>query len=242
MPEKTRLQKYLAQCGVASRRASEAIIASGRVTVNGEVVTQMGTSIDPTTDQVTVDGQPVVTRDTAHHTYLLNKPSGYICSCDDRDGKTVIELMQHLDERLLPVGRLDRFSEGLLLVTTDGALINQLTHPRYEHEKIYEVTISGRPTHDQLEQLNRPMTLDGYKIRPCQVTVCADSVHATILEFHLREGRNRQIRKMCDAVGLRVVRLLRVQFAGLLLGELRSGDWRELGPLELAKLTRGSQA
>jgi 23S rRNA pseudouridine2605 synthase len=242
MPEKTRLQKYLAQCGVASRRASEAIIAAGRVAINDEVVTQMGTTVDSATDRVTVDGKPVTMREQGHHTYMLNKPTGYICSCDNRDGKTVIELMQSVDDHLLPVGRLDRFSEGLLLVTTDGALVNQLTHPRYEHEKIYEVTISGRAESAQLEQLNGPMMLDGYTIRPCKVTVSADSVHATILEFRLREGRNRQIRKMCDEVGLRVVRLLRVEFAGLTLGPLRSGEWRELSSRELTALTRESRA
>jgi 23S rRNA pseudouridine2605 synthase len=241
MSDTLRLQKFLAQCGVASRRASEGIISAGRVTVNGVVVTEMGTAINPDTDSITVDGEPVSARSEAHHTYMLHKPAGYICSRDPRDGKTVIELMQSVDDHLLPVGRLDRFSEGLLLLTTDGALVNLLTHPRYDHEKVYQVTISGRIDERELQQLNEPMELDGYEIRPCKVTVHADSVHASILEFRLREGRNRQIRKMCDEVGLRVLRLLRIEFSGLKLGELESGKWRELNRGELARLTRGQQ-
>ena len=231
-----RLQKFLAHAGVASRRAAEKIITGGRVCLNGETVTHPGTPVVPEQDTVTLDGQPIVPEQKSL-TLLLYKPRGYISSTSSVQGKSVLELLPEGMPRLYPVGRLDKNSEGLLLLTNDGNLANRLTHPRYEHRKIYEVTVSGHLSDAVIRKLNRPMVIDGYRIRPAKVKLLrALDNGRTVLGFELREGRNRQIRKMCEALNLRVNRLIRTKIGNLKVGNLRPGEWRELSHAELTQL------
>jgi len=234
-----RLQKYLAHAGIASRRASEAIIRDGRVSVNGALVDDPAHAIAEGVDVVTVDGQ-VAETPTTLKTILLYKPRGYICSASPAQGKSVLELVRGIDVRLFPVGRLDKDSEGLLLLTNDGALANRLTHPRYPQYKRYEVTVSGVVNEAAIKTLNSPMIIDDYAIKPVRVTQhrTRQVSGKTVLIFELKEGRNRQIRKMCETVGLRIHRLIRKELKSLTLGDLHAGQWRELTEDELAGLQR----
>lgn len=228
-----RLQKFFSDCGVLSRRAAEAEIAAGRVKINGTVA-QIGDCIDPATDVVEYRGRRIQPRsDTARHYIMLNKPRGFVTTAKDEKGrKTVTDLTKSLGTRVYPVGRLDMDSEGLLLLTDDGDFANRLTHPRHEIPKIYHVILSSVPTEAQLEALSSPMELDGYRLQPVKIFHVSDDT----LEMHLYEGRNRQIRRMCDAVGLRVLRLRRVAIGNLTLGELPPGKWRRLSEDEVAYL------
>ncbi len=223
--------------GIASRRAAEKHILRGDVMVNGVTVTQLGTIVTPGRDAITVAGRPVTFTDPPL-TLMLNKPPGYICSMDNAQGPTVFLLLREIPQRLFSAGRLDKNSEGLLLLTNDGELANRLMHPRYGHTKIYEVTIAGGVSPSALERLNGPMTLDGIPIQPVRVTRKAwhCKLRQTTLEFTLREGRNRQIRKMCETVGLRILRLCRTQVGALNLGSLASGRYRALTAAEMHTL------
>ena len=254
-----RLQKYLAERGVASRRGAAELIASGRVQVNGVIVTEPGFRVSSSETSVTCDGRHVMPEPAGHRTLLLYKPRGTICSASSRHGRTVLDLLPTLTERLVPVGRLDKNSEGLLLLSNDGDLVNQLTHPRYGHRKIYHVTVSGQLTGRTLQRLQSRMLIDGHRIQPVEVRVltrnepggaqakrlphvapascrCLPPVGRTRLEFILKEGRNRQIRKMCALVSLRVHRILRVAVGGLTLEGMKPGEWRDLTAEELNSL------
>jgi len=233
-----RLQKYLAQAGIASRRASEQLICDGRVALNGATVTSAGQSVDTETDQVTFDGNPVILSVT-NRTIMLYKPRGYICSTNSSQGRTVFELLEDIKERIYSVGRLDKDSEGLLLLTNNGDLANRLTHPRYNQHKRYEVTVSGIVTDITLKKLNGSMLIDGYRIRPVEVSIQKrrQDSDKTELIFDLHEGRNRQIRKMCEAVNLRIHRLTRTQMGNLTLDNLHAGEWRDLTQDELSQLS-----
>ena len=235
MAEKLRLQKYFSDCGLLSRRAAEAEIQAGKVLVNGSVA-QLGDKIDPDTDTVTYQGKPVRPRANQEYLYvMLNKPRGYITtSKDERGRKTVTDLTRSVGSRIYPVGRLDMDSEGLLLLTDDGEFANHLTHPRHEIPKIYHVTLSPPPTEEQLQSLARPMELDGYSLLPVGVEVLSKDT----LEMTLYEGRNRQIRRMCESVGLRVTQLRRVAIGELKLGALPLGKWRTLTADEVEYLFR----
>jgi 23S rRNA pseudouridine2605 synthase len=228
-----RLQKFFSDCGILSRRAAEAEIAAGRVKVNGAVA-HVGDSVDPETDVVEYRGVRVRPRaETPHKYIMLNKPRGYVTTAKDEKGRpTVTHLTRAVGTRIYPVGRLDMDSEGLLLLTDDGELTNRLTHPRHEIPKIYHVTLSKAVSEEQILALRAPMTLDGYVLLPVTVNRLSDNV----LEMHLYEGRNRQIRRMCDAVGLRVSRLCRVAIGTLTLGDLPVGRWRELTEEEIEHL------
>ncbi len=228
-----RLQKFFSDAGVLSRRAAEAEIAAGRVKVNGTVA-QVGDSIDPETDIVEYRGQRILPRaDKPRHYILLNKPRGYVTTAKDEKGRrTVLDLVRLPGTRVYPVGRLDMDSEGLLLLTDDGDLANLLTHPRHTIPKIYHVTLTTPPTREQLRALSAPMILDGYRLQPVTVKPLSDDM----LEMRLYEGRNRQIRRMCEAVGLRVSRLCRLAIGELTLGDLPVGKWRSLTPQEITYL------
>lgn len=236
---KLRLQKYLAQAGIASRRASAQRIQDGRVSVNGETITEPGHAVDVERDEIVVDGN-TVTLPSGNRTIILNKPRGYICSSSSAQGKTVFDLIDGISERLFPVGRLDKNSEGLLLLTDDGDLANRLTHPSFEHSKRYEVTVSGNVTEEALATLNRSMTIDDYETRPAHVTLEQQRRESgkSMLVVELQEGRNRQIRKMCETVGLRIHRLVRTHVNDLTLQDLRPGQWRDLTEIEVKKLKR----
>lgn len=243
-----RLQKFFTDCGVMSRRAAEAEIERGNVTVNGVTATT-GQKIDPKKDRVLWNGEPV-TYDPRRKTVciLLNKPRGYVTTMSDERGrKTVSELVSDAGTRLYPVGRLDLESEGLLLMTNDGELTNRLTHPKEEIPKIYHVVVAGNLTAGQLAHLSSPMTIDGYKIRPVPVTVLerrksGTGKDCTVLEMTLHEGRNRQIRKMCEQTHLSVLRLKRVAIGAITLHGVKPGTWRYLSDDEIAYLKGELQA
>ena len=234
-----RLQKFLADRGIASRRGCGDIIAAGRVQVNGVIVTEPGFRVDPGEQpNVTCDDRLVTVELSDRRTILLYKPRGTICSSSSRHGRTVLDLLPALTERLVPVGRLDKNSEGLLLLSNDGDLVNRLTHPRYGHKKIYHVTVSGRLTNRTLQRLESRMIIDGHRIQRVEVRILEREtpIGRTRLEFTLREGRNRQIRKMCAQASLRVHRILRVAVGALTLRGVRPGEWRDLTAEELAGL------
>ena len=236
-----RLQNILSHAGVASRRHSAAIIEEGRVRVDGAVVLQPGERFDPALVSITVDGREIG-RQEKTRTIMMYKPMGVLSSMSDPFGGTTLAdiLKGKVDERLVPVGPHDKDTEGLILMSNDGDLTLRLTHPRYEHEKIYMVRAAGRWSEDKLETLRSSLVINGYKIRPCKVElirVGRDNVH--LLKFHLKEGRKRQIRYMCSAAHLVVVNLKRVQIGRLRLDEsLKPGEWRDLSDSEIALLTR----
>jgi 23S rRNA pseudouridine2605 synthase len=225
-----RLQKFFSDSGVLSRRAAEAEIAAGKVTVNGKIAL-IGDSVDPEVDIVEYHGKRILPRaNQSRHYVMLNKPRGYVTTAKDEKGRrTVTDLTRSVGTRVYPVGRLDMDSEGLLLLTDDGDFANHLTHPRHEIPKIYHVTLSPAPSDTQIAALAAPMTLDGYRLQPVKVTRLSD----TTLQMDLYEGRNRQIRRMCEQVGLRVTRLQRVAIGKLMLGTLPVGKWRELSADEV---------
>lgn len=230
-----RLHKVLARAGVASRRKCEVLIASGRVKVNGETVSSPGSRVDPEHDRIEVDGKAIVL--PCEHTYLLlNKPPGYLSTVSDpQDRSTVIDLV-YTGVRLYPVGRLDMDSEGLLLLTNDGELTQRLTHPSYEHEKEYHLWVEGRPTARTLQRLGEGIELEDGFTWPAEVTVLRYEGGGTWLRFVIHEGRKRQLRRMCEAVGHPVRRLLRVRLGPLTLGNLPSGQYRLLTEEEQALL------
>lgn len=225
-----RLQKFFSDAGILSRRAAEEEIARGNVKVNGTVA-HIGDSVDPERDVVEYKGKKIEPRAKKEYRYiLLNKPRGYVTTAKDEKGRrTVTDLVRAAGTRVYPVGRLDMDSEGLLLLTDDGEFANYMTHPRHEIPKIYHVTLSREPSELQIAALSSPMTLDGYVLQPVTVIPLSSDT----LEMHLYEGRNRQIRRMCEAVGLRVKLLRRVAIGELTLGDLPTGKWRELSKKEV---------
>jgi pseudouridine synthase len=241
-----RVQKILASAGVASRRASEAFILAGRVTVNGRVVRELGVRADPAQDDVRLDGRPV--RPPEERTYLLlNKPRGYTSTASDPHARyTVMELLPEDTPRVYPVGRLDKDSEGLLLFTDDGELAERLLHPRHHIPKEYAVLVRGNLTEQTLERLRRGVPLAGEKTAPAEVEPGEPppgvgqpgGFEMLWLRIVLHEGRKRQIREMCEAVGLEVVRLWRVRLGRLKLGTLRPGRVRHLTRHEVESLRR----
>ncbi|MBQ9802542.1 MAG: rRNA pseudouridine synthase [Clostridia bacterium] len=231
-----RLQKYFTDCGVLSRRAAEEEIRAGRVTVNGTVA-EIGQRICPESDTVVWRGKKIRPTATAHHYILLNKPRGFVTTLSDEKGRpTVADLVQSVGARVYPVGRLDMDSDGLLLLTDDGDLANRLTHPKHGIPKIYHVTVQGFPTNEMMRCLQAPFDLDGYQTQPVTVRVFSMNEKTTTLAFWLVEGRNRQIRRMCEAVGLTITRLTRVSIGSIKLDTLKEGAYRHLSPTEVAYL------
>ena len=237
---KIRLQKHLSECGIASRRKAEELIEQGKVKINGHIAS-LGAKVDPKRDKVTVRGKAVVP--VNEKTYImLNKPRGYITTMRDELGrKNVSELTADAGARLFPVGRLDRDSEGLLIMTNDGDFANKLTHPSSHVNKTYRVTVRGNAEEEQILQMKEGISLDGKKTLPCDCFVAERKADRTVLIFIIHEGRNRQIRRMCEAVGLEVMRLKRTEIAGVKLGMLPQGKWRPLNEREMRRLTGVSQ-
>lgn len=238
-PAGMRLQKLLAARGVASRRHAEELMLAGRVTVNGAPACTLGLRVDPERDDIRVDGRPL--RATPRpRTILLNKPAGYECTAGVSDGPTVFDLLTGIPERLVTAGRLDKYSEGLIVLSNDGALVQRLTHPSHGHHKIYEVTIRGAVTPEHLRRLGEPFDFDEARTRPARVRrLAAPGPELTRLEIVLGEGRNRQIRRMCEVVGLPIKRLARVQIGGLRADDLPVGHWRDLTTAEIARMLAG---
>ena len=233
-----RIQKVLADQGICSRREAERLIAAGKVKVNGHPVT-LGDKMDPDYDKVMIDGQTQRIVRKRQYTYImLHKPRGYLTTrSDDRGRKTVMDLVSDVPAMLRPVGRLDKDSEGLLLMTDDGAFINMLTHPSGGVGKLYRVTVNPRATEQQIIEMSSGVVLDdGVKTRPCVIHVVVDEPGRSVLEITLHEGRNRQIRRMCEAVGLEVIRLKRSAEGPVKLGMLQPGEYRELKKSEISAL------
>jgi 23S rRNA pseudouridine2605 synthase len=235
-----RLQNILARAGIASRRRSADIIAEARVTVNGLVVTEPGARYDEDGSDIRVDGERIKNKES-HRTIVLYKPVGVLSTLSDPFGGETVAGLVKTQERLVPVGRLDKDSEGLLLMSNDGALVNELTHPRYSHQKVYVVKVAGKWSSEKLSVLRSALTLDdGYTIRPVKVKELRDlGANVRLLKFTLEEGRKRQIRKMCSLAHLVVLSLKRIKIGGFELPrDLAPGEWRDLTPAEIALLKK----
>lgn len=230
--EEIRLQKYIAECGVASRRKSEELIRQGRVRVNGETVTQMGQKVS-LEDEVEVDGSPVKMEERKVY-IALNKPVGYISTVKDQFGRmTVLDLIGDIRERVFPVGRLDCDTSGLLLLSNDGDFTYRLTHPRHEIKKVYEADLMGVPSKDDIQRFEQGLWIEDYFTSPAKLKILQSDAKASRVEITIHEGKNRQVRKMCDKIGCPVIRLKRISIGEVSLGKLKEGSWRSLGDLEI---------
>ena len=227
-----RLQKIIAKAGLCSRRAGEELLRQGRVRVNGQLAS-LGDSADPELDRIEVDGRALPSAPQAVY-LMLHKPRGYVTTLSDERGRpTAAQLVAECGQRVFPVGRLDMDSEGLLLFTNDGSLMQAMIHPRHEVNKIYHVTVTGN-LKDAAEHLAAITALDGEPIRPAQVKELSRTDGQAVLQVTIHEGKNRQIRRMCRQAGLSVVRLMRIQEGNLLLGDLKPGKWRYLTDIEIS--------
>lgn len=230
-----RLQKLISASGLMSRRAAEECISAGRVSVNGETAA-LGCKADRETDNILVDGRPLPSAGDKVY-IMLNKPRGYVTTLSDEKGrKNVSELVRDMPQRVYPVGRLDMYSEGLLLLTNDGDFANCMMHPSHEVEKTYLTWVQGEDIDAAAEMLRAPMALDGTMTAGAQVGIKERFNAGAILEITIHEGKNRQIRRMCERAGLKVTKLRRVSEGGVSLGKLRSGKWRRLTEAELEQL------
>ena len=234
---KERLQKIISASGLMSRRAAEELIAAGKVSVNG-VTAALGDKAEAGVDIILVDGKALPS--VGEKLYImLNKPRGYVTTLSDEKGrKNVTELIKELGTRLYPVGRLDMYSEGLLLMTNDGDFANRLMHPSHEIDKCYHTWVKGEDMGWAVELLRCPMEIDGYVTSPAEVDILEVKGEEALLAITIHEGRNRQVRKMCEAAGLKVTRLMRVSEGGVELGTLKSGKWRRLTEEELDMLCK----
>lgn len=236
MNQTIRLQKYLAQCGIASRRKAEALIAEGRVSVDGRTVDTMGIKIDPEVQQIRFDGKPVIPEKRQIY-ILLNKPKGYVTTVADPQGRPIVtDLVQDTSERLFPVGRLDLDTQGALLLTNDGDLAQKMQHPSYEVTKTYEAQVAGKPKQKDLDSLAKGIVLEGKMTSPAQLSVIKNFSGSTLLRITIHEGRKRQVRKMFAAIGHPVKRLKRIAYGSLYLGNLAEGSYRRLNKQDLKKI------
>lgn len=241
MAEKIRLQKMIADCGIASRRKAEQLIADGKVRVNGRVA-QIGDKVDPKTDKVTVGSKKLLPQNNHKIYIMLHKPRGFVTTMDDELGrKCVAKLVTDVEQRVFPVGRLDRDSEGLLLMTNDGEFANYISHPRSHVSKTYRVTVRQQVTEVMLSKLSEGLMIDGQMTLPADVNLIVKEENRNVMQITLYEGRNRQIRKMCEELGLEVIRLKRTAVGNVKLGMLKQGDWRELNDDELRSLKASAQ-
>jgi 23S rRNA pseudouridine2605 synthase len=231
-----RLQKFLAQAGIASRRASEAVIREGRVEVNGQTVTRQGIQIDPVADVVSVDGQMI--QPLRHRYVAVHKPRGVLCTRKDEKQRTILGDLLPSDWDLKPVGRLDRDSEGLIFATNDGDFALRITHPRYEVTKVYQVEAEGRVPHRTLRLLTQGVKHGGQMLRAQKATLLDANRSRSVVELVLTEGKNREIRRMFATQQIKIIRLIRMQIGSVKLGELPTGKWRTLTKTEIETLQR----
>lgn len=233
-----RLQTYLARCGVGSRRLSEQYIVDGRVSVNGQIVRELGTKVDPKVDRVLLNGERLVQEE--HVWYVLHKPPGTVCTTRDPEGRqTVLDIVRVPGIRLYPVGRLDYHTSGVLLLTNDGVLAQRLMHPSLQIARLYHVKIAGLIASDELEALRSGVVLDDGRTVKAEVALLAKTSKHTWVEVLLRQGMNRQIHRMFEAIGRRVLKLIRVEFAGIRADDLRPAHYRQLTQTELDALREG---
>ena len=231
-----RLQKYLAMCGIASRRSAEKVILEGRVAVNGEIITEMGVQVDENSDTVTVDGLIIHPEEEKHY-LAYNKPIGEVTTVSDPEGRaTVMDKFLDYPVRLFPVGRLDYDSEGLLLLTNDGDMMNRVLHPSHEVIKTYWTKVSNHVSQEEIRALRKGVMVDGKLTSPASVRLIRENTFDTVLLIGIHEGRNRQVRKMAEAIGHKVVSLRRVGFGPVSLGDLPTGMWRPLTKEEIFSL------
>lgn len=234
-----RLQKYLASCGIASRRKCEEYISQGKVQVNGKVVTELGTKINPDKDTVRFDGK-IVSQAKKLVYILLNKPIGYVTTAEDQFGRdTVLDLVK-VKERVVPVGRLDMYTSGALILTNDGDFVYKVTHPKHEIEKTYTVTVKGIVKNNEVEKLRKGVKVDDYITKPAKVKILKTDVEKDIsrIEITIHEGKNRQVRKMCEAVGRKVLALHRSKIGKIGVKDLELGRWRFLQKREVQELLK----
>lgn len=231
-----RLQKFLADAGIASRRAAENLILQGKVQVNGRIIKKLGSKVDPEVDEIKVDGKTV--RATPHYVYILmNKPKGVITTVKDPFGRpTVLSMLKGIKQRVYPVGRLDKDTEGLLILTNDGNLAYRLTHPKHEVEKTYVAQVEGIVNETQVKALERGVELEDGKTAPARVRILKVGENQTVLEIKIHEGRKRQVRRMCDAIGHPVINLKRTHIGELSLNGLKPGRWRFMTKREIEYL------
>jgi 23S rRNA pseudouridine2605 synthase len=235
--EEMRLQKFLSEQGILSRRAAEEEIKKGKVKVNGAPA-ELGTKIDPATDVIEYKGKRI--GGAVRKVYLmLNKPVGYVTTMSDEKGRPcVAELVENVGTRVYPIGRLDLESEGLLLFTNDGELANRLMHPKYHKPKVYHVKIRGEVEAEKIAALGKPMNIDGYVTKPAGISVVTRKPEFTVLAMELFEGRNRQIRKMCEQLSLHIITLKRISIGEVKLGNLAIGEWRHLTRAQVESLKK----
>ena len=230
-----RLQKFLATCGVASRRRSEELINSGRVKVNGNVITEMGCKVDSDMDEVLVDNKRVSLQERKVYV-MLNKPTGYVTTVSEQFNRKKVTDLVDIPYRIFPVGRLDYNTSGLLILTNDGELTYRLTHPKFKVEKVYIAKIKGIPTEEKLADFESGLKIENYTTAPAKIKVLKEMNNNCMVEVTIREGRNRQIRKMCDAIGHPVLELKRIKMGRIHLGNLEIGNWRYFTEREIAYL------
>ncbi len=234
-----RLQKYMAECGVASRRKCEELIANGLVKVNGDIVTEPGIKVDPSSDKIELKDRKVEIKPERKVYLMLNKPVGYVTTVNDEKGRsTVMDLLKDVPEKIVPVGRLDMYTSGILLFSNDGEFINKITHPSHETTKTYVVKTRGIPTEKDLEKLRKGVKIDEYVTSPAKVELLLKDNENNVsrLRIEIHEGRNRQVRKMVEAVGLSTIALKRESIGSLSLEGLNKGEWRYLTEKEVADI------
>jgi len=234
-----RLQKYLANCGVASRRKCEEYILQGKVKVNGEIVTELGTKINPEKDIIEYENKPI--KENNKHVYiLLNKPIGYVTTAEDQFGRdTVLDLVK-VRERIVPVGRLDMYTSGALILTNDGDFVYKITHPKHEIEKTYTVTVKGIVESVEVEQIRQGVQIEDYVTKPAKVKILKTDIEKDIsrLEITIHEGKNRQVRRMCEAIGRKVLALHRSKIGNIGVKDIELGKWRFLSDKEIEQLVK----
>ena len=235
--EKIRLQKYLAEAGIASRRKSEELILQGKIKVNDVIVTELGTKIDPENDEIKYDDN-VIKLDEKKVYILLNKPIGYVTTVKDQFNRDSVLDLVKVKERLVPVGRLDMYTSGALILTNDGDFVYKLTHPKYEVEKTYNVTVKGKIDSQAVENLRNGVDIGGYVTKPARVKILKidEEKDLSRLQIIIHEGKNRQVRKMCEAIGSKVLALHRSKIGNIGVKDLKLGTWRYLTPKEIESL------
>ncbi len=239
MEESMRLQKYLAECAVASRRKSEELIKNGKVQVNGKIVTELVTKINPDTDIVEYNGK-VIKPETQKVYILLNKPIGYVTTTKDQFKRDSVTDLVKIGKRLVPVGRLDMYTSGALILTNDGDFVYKVTHPKYEIEKTYIATVKGIIKDEDVEKLRRGVKIEDYTSKPAKVKILKTDTEKNIsrIEITIHEGKNREVRKMCETIGYKVMALHRSKIAGIGVKDIPLGKWRYLTKTEVAKITK----
>lgn len=235
--EEIRLQKYIAECGITSRRKAEELIINGKIKVNGKVVTELGTKINPSNDIVEYDNK-IIKQEHKNVYILLNKPIGYVTTVKDQFGRPSVLDLVKVKERIVPVGRLDFYTSGALILSNDGDFVYKITHPKHEIDKTYNATVKGIVTDDEIETLRKGVKIDHYITKPAKVKILKIDEEKNIsrLEITIHEGKNRQVRKMCEAIGRRVIALHRSKIGNIGVKDLELGKWRYLTDQEINKL------